>query len=331
MKPEDAMQWRHARSEVGLAEALQASMTLGVRGGTRAQWLAEALELTWSEGATAVGPPLSAPSGSHPAASTAGSASSPAAAPAREVKRLKILEPVSQEPIVFEQYFAEYAEKIREAEEIAPATLKAAQARPSYRPLFLERWFQGIFTATLSTQMASREIDFRKLERNVAHGETLAELPFKLRASLVKGVHVLLDHSETMQPFWRDETELIARLRRLLGEALVQHAWFEMDPQRAAAKRLRWRGTVPRKFHQETPVLLVTDFGVGLDAAAARFMDWESWLPIFHLAESSRSRVTALLPSAPALWPAGLNRFVAGALLWDRETSPHAAARSCRR
>ena len=124
---------------------------------------------------------------------------------------------------------------------------------------------------------------------------------------------------------------LIVRLRRLLGEALVQHSWFEMDPQQPVAKRLRWRGTAPRKFHEETPVLLVTDFGVGLDAATARFMDWEPWLPIFQAAESSCSRVVALLPSIPMLWPAGLRRFAAAAVMWDRETSPHAAARSCRR
>jgi hypothetical protein len=242
-----------------------------------------------------------------------------------------MLKPVSQEPIVFEQHFSGHADNIREAEEISPATLERAQARPFYQPLFFERWSQGIFSAVLPTLMASREIDFRRLERNVAHGETLAEIPYKLRANLVKGVHVLLDHSETMQPFWRDEMELIARLRRLLGEALVQHTWFEIDPDRPIATRLRWRSSAPRKLHEGTPLLLVTDFGVGLEVIAGRFMDWDPWRPIFQLAESSRSRVIALLPSSPALWPAGLKRFVASMLLWDRETSPHTAARSCRR
>ena len=71
MKPEEAIARRHPRSEVGLAEVLQASITLGVRGGPRAQWLAEALGLTWSEATSTAAP--AAPGGSQAATSTRGS------------------------------------------------------------------------------------------------------------------------------------------------------------------------------------------------------------------------------------------------------------------
>ncbi len=337
MKPEESMRGKHPRSEVGLVEALEASVVLGVSGEPQAQWLAEALGLSWSKVASVslqLSKPLETemPDGERPRPTKDESRDprSPGGT-LPQAKRLKLLLPASHEPVAFEQYFSEDLERIRAAEKIAPATLEAAQVRPAYQPLLVERWFQGIFTSALSTKAPSREIDFRRLERNVARGETLAELPFKSQASLARGVHVLVDRSETMQPFWRDETYLITRLRRFLGEVLVQPFWFEMDPHRPPASQLRWRGPVPRGFHQDTPVLLVTDFGTGADAATARFMDWEPWLPIFQLAEGSCSPVIALIPSTPSLWPPGLHRFVASALMWDHGTSPQTAARSCKR
>lgn len=328
MNSEIAIRSRHRRSEVGLAEALHACALLGVREGNHAQWLAECLGLAWKEAIRVTNPtgllvPASRPTASAPSAADTSAKNEP--------KRLKLLNPVGQEPIAFERLFESHSEKVRHAIELKPATFAAGEERPPFQPLLLERWFQGIFTAVLATQVPSREIDFQKLERSVTQGDGFAQLPFKAQASLVKGVHVLLDRSESMQPFWRDQTELLARLRRLLGETLVQNSWFEYDPLRPAKSRLSWHTPMPRQFREETPVLLVTDFGGGLDPLAARTMEWEPWLPILQQAESSRCRVFALLASSPTSWPTTLSRFIAAALLWDRETSPHMASRLCQR
>jgi hypothetical protein len=315
---------RHPRSEIGLAEAVQVCRTLGVRDGPRAQWLAESLGLTWQLIAR---PDQTMPV--TPRDSPVSRETTPQTAPpAMETRKLTLLNPVASEPMVFEKIFAGRTQEIRTATEIRPASLVESEQRPEFQPLFLDRWFQGIFTAVLAVRVRSQEIDFRKLERSVIQGEYFTQLPFKLRTKLVKGVHVLLDRSESMQPFWRDEAELLARLRRMLGDVLVQHSWFEFE---AATSRIIWRTPPPAQFRMETPVLIVTDFGSGSDPLSVRMMNWEPWLPVLERARSSHASIFALIPSSTGFWPAAIDRFIDCSLLWDRETSPQTAARLCRR
>ncbi|WP_395739926.1 hypothetical protein [Prosthecobacter sp.] len=331
MNPATPQHWRNTRTEVGLAEALQASAMLGVQGGVHAQWLATALGLVWQEKAAALPAPVAAPDGS-PLAGQTPAPQPPRSAPAPAAKKLKLLQPVEEKPLLFEQHFGKLKDEILAAGEIAPSTLRQALERPRHLPLLEERWFQGIFTAALATSADSREIDFRTLERHLSQDRPLETLPFKKHGTLTKGVHVLLDRSESMQPFWRDQSELVARLQRLLGVALVKEAWFEMAPFGPAASRLQWSDMEAPTFHEQMPVLLVTDFGVGQDATAASHMDWAPWQPLFQLAESSHAPITALLPSDKEhCWPAGLAARTVSALLWDRETSPRTALRSCPR
>jgi hypothetical protein len=315
---------RHPQSEIGLLEALQACAALGVRDGAHAQWLAECLGLTWTK---SIAEPELQPTSS---ASLPATAEGPLAdAPVNpEVKKLRLLDPVGQEPMAFEQVFEGQTEKIRNAVEIKPASIAESAKRPDFQPLFLDRWFQGIFSAVLGVGVPSPEIDFRKLERYVIEGEFFTQLPFKTRIKLIKGVHVLLDRSESMQPFWRDQTELISRLRGMLGAAMVWHSWFEYDPN---ASRITWHTSMPRQLRMETPLLLITDFGGGSDPIGAQTMNWEPWQPILELARCSRSRVFALIPSLPRFWPGAIGSFADCSLLWDRDTSPQTAARLCRR
>jgi hypothetical protein len=318
------MNEKHPRSEIGLTEALQICDALGVRDGVYAQWLAECLGLTWIESIAEPGQKEKETLAETPGSKESSATETP---PKTETRKLKLLDPVATEPMAFEQVFEGQAERIRNAAEIRPASFAAGTDRPDFQPLFLDRWFQGIFSAVLGVKVLSSEIDFRKLERYVIEEEFFTQLPFKTRTKLVKGVYVLLDRSESMQPFWRDQAELIERLHRMLGAALVQFSWFEYD---ANSRRIVWRK--PRQFRIETPVLLVTDFGRGKAPAGAQTMDWEPWQRlILEPAQSSRSPVFALIPAAKRFWPATVDRFIDCALLWDRETSPLMAARQCRK
>lgn len=316
---------RHVRSEIGLAEVLQACTALGLPEGEQAQWLAECLGLTWTTSSAKREQPQPATPTSQPPTAEGLANEAPLK---QDLKKLELLNPVGQEPMAFEQVFEGHTEKIRNAAEIKPASLAESQTRPDFQPLFLDRWFQGIFTSVLGVRVPTQEIDFRKLERYVIQGEFFTQLPFKARTKLVKGVHVLLDRAESMQPFWRDETELLSRLRRMLGDVLVQHSWFEFD---RSASRIDWLTPMPGQFRMETPVLIVTDFGSGAVQFVAQTMNWEPWRPILDQAFCSRSRVFALIPSLPKFWPAAIGTFTDCSLLWDRDTSPQTAARLCRR
>jgi hypothetical protein len=326
------LQLRHPHTEVGLAEVLQVCVALGVQEGHLTKWLAGSLGLFWRPTAIsgqAIHEPVKPP------------AQTPTTAPARpetpetatdfEQKKLNLLKPVSRDPSTFEMALGNELEQIKKAKEIRPAAYRAHEVRPAFQPLLLERWFQGIFTTMLATPATTPEIDFRKLEVCLIRGDAFAQLPLKTRRNLRKGVHILLDRSESMQPFWRDQAELVARLRRMLGTPLIRETSFEFDPLRPVEDRLQWCMPMPCQFPEGTPLLLVTDFGGGQNPSAARGMDWEPWQPLLELARRHRCRVFALVANTAEFFPAELNRFLDGALEWDRQTSPNIAAQKCPR
>ncbi len=316
----------HPRSEVGLAEMVQACYVLNLCEETHLQWLAQSLGLFWAKVPDREGDSTAAGAAPSPASSPP-----PATPPKPEPPRkLQLLDPVAQKPMAFDVLLAGDAERVRSAAQLRVPAAPTSRESSSHQPLFGDRWFLGIISAILATQMTSHEIDLQLLWRSIIHGEVFKKLPLRKHSSLIKGVHLLLDRSESMQPFWRDQTQLVSRLRRLLGRPKVQTTWFEFDPLRPRETRLIWPARMPNRFRETTPVLLVTDFGIGMDPLAAYYMEWEPWLPVFQLARSCRCRVLALVAAPSNLWPAGLEQFVDGAVVWDRETSPQVATRLCR-
>ena len=315
----------YLRNEVGLNEVLLACNVLGVREGRYTQWLANALGLACVD--NNVNTEEENNNQFSAQKESAGKRSS--TENNIQLKKLKLIEPIAHEPITFELVFEPYIEKIRHSSSLKPANFSDNNQQLPYQPLFQKRWVQGIFTMMLSTKIFSNEIDFRKLEQIVAKDENFTQLPFKSKASLVKGVHILLDRSESMQPFWRDQTELVVQISRLLGKELVQCFCFEYDPLSPINSRLIWTTQKPRKFREKTPILIITDFGRGLDPIGSKFLEWEPWEPIFKLAKSSGCRTFALIPALSQFWPINLNRFVDAALLWDSNTSPRDATRQC--
>ena len=88
--------------------------------------------------------------------------------------------------------------------------------RPKHLPLLREEWFPSIVKATPSCIVQSPDLDQRAIERQITRGRPIDRVPWKRKASLRRGVVVIVDRSESMQPYWRDEEELVARLRRVL-------------------------------------------------------------------------------------------------------------------
>ena len=229
-----------------------------------------------------------------------------------------ILDPIGHEKPTFE-YISD--NPILDSIEVLEQTdIKKHMKRPQYQPLIYDRWFRTLMSAMLATQRTSQEINWTVLLRDLAKGLPLERIPFQPRPTMQRGVLVFLDHSNSMQPFWRDEEELLLRLRRLLGKHRVQEWWLEVNQWSKEGPKLEPYSPLPSQLPEMTPLLLVTDFGMEGDISGSP-VNLEPWLPLLELARKKSCPVIALVPVPDSGWPEMLRQHIPYSFVWDRETS----------
>jgi hypothetical protein len=198
--------------------------------------------------------------------------------------------------------------------------------RPEYQPLLLDRWFRGLMGAMLATPKTSQEVDWTVLIRDLARGKLLDRLPFRRRPTLQRGVFLFLDHSDSMQPFWRDEKQLLLRLQHFLGKTKVRRSWVEVDIWSPKGPKLRKYSPLPNEFPEMTPLLIVSDFGIGGDLSSSQAF-LEPWLPLIDRARKNSCPIVALIPAPSFCWPKTLVQHIPNSFVWDRGTSTATARR----
>ncbi len=206
-------------------------------------------------------------------------------------------------------------------EELEPSSVALHMTSPGYQPLLKDEWFRGLMSVMLATPVASRDIDWPMLEQRLANGRLLERLPLRQRPTLKRGVQLFLDRSISMQPFWRDEIELLDRLQHLLGSRNVQVWWLEVDPWLSTEPQLNWHSPPPDQLSAKTPLLIVSDFGIGEDPLGEGMMDFGPWRTLLYQAQSSFCPVIALIPSPESIWPNKVRQLIPYAYVWDRDTS----------
>jgi hypothetical protein len=111
-----------------------------------------------------------------------------------------------------------------------PARRPAGQAAPLPLPLLSARVTPGIVATAVATDAGDGPPDVDALTERVAQRRFGEAIPRRVRASLFRGVQLLLDRSPAMAPFERDVTEL-ARLVRLVVGHDVEEVSFAGRPQ----------------------------------------------------------------------------------------------------
>lgn len=203
---------------------------------------------------------------------------------------------------------------------LEPTNIALHMVRPRYEPLLCDKWFRSLMGVMLATSRATQEIDLNVLVRELARGQLLDNLPFRRRRTMQRGVLLFLDRSESMQPFWRDEKELLKRLQRFLGKPKVQAWLLEIDRWLPEGSRLQWYSTPPNQLPEKTPLLIVSDFGMSGELAGNQ-TNLEIWLPLIDLARKNDCPIIALIPAPESHWPKILKQHITYSFVWDRNTS----------
>jgi hypothetical protein len=196
---------------------------------------------------------------------------------------------------------------------------EAAGTLPPIDPLFLPRWIRGILSAALSVPMPDGPLDVERLVEAVALGEAIGEVPRLPVPTLRLGVHLLVDRSARMTPFLKDQAWLEWAVSRVVGENGVELRRFTGTPLSVAASAIGREGQA-YPVPPGTPVLALTDLGIGRPMFDRDYNDPDDWLALAELLRHAGCPLVAFVPYPPSRWPRGLARELA-IVHWDRVTT----------
>jgi hypothetical protein len=190
-------------------------------------------------------------------------------------------------------------------------------------PLFRPQWIRAILGASLSARRPIGPPDLGRAVEKIARGEALQTLPRQPIMTLARGVQVLLDIGESMQPFAQDRVVLRRDLKRIVGDGSLDILQFAGSPRqtRRDDDSPAWQDYETRFPPQlDACVLIVSDFGIGRASGLARGASPYTWSMLAKRLARRGHRVVGFVPYPPARWPSVLGRAVA-LVQWDRATT----------
>jgi hypothetical protein len=192
-----------------------------------------------------------------------------------------------------------------------------------FRPLLRPRTAASVVAAAVRTWGPGSRIDERRAVAELARGRPIREFPHRPVLSMYRGVRVLVDLGEALEPYGRDQQYVVDLVRRVVGTETTSMGSFENCPSRGVRMRPR-RATVRGR-----PVLVLTDLGLGgppVQPARASVAEWHRYARGIARAGSA---VIALVPYPLAAARRALTGRIA-VIPWDR-ASVSAAQRARRR
>ncbi|MGH9945328.1 MAG: hypothetical protein ACRD9R_23500 [Pyrinomonadaceae bacterium] len=233
--------------------------------------------------------------------------------------------PPAPRPVSFELVTVTTDDAAEDAAEfdltIEPLPVKSERElpRPLLEPLFVPRWTRGILTAALSTADEDGPPNVEELVEALASGRPIRRLPLLKRPTMRRGVQLLIDKSPAMLPYKSDAAWLEQEIKRTVGREGVQALGFSGVPRKAGpGPRDGWQTYRPPP--PGTPVLALTDFGIGRPPFYDDLPAPDDWREFAAALRRANCPLVALVPYAPARWPRGLKRRLK-IIQWDRRTT----------
>jgi hypothetical protein len=195
-----------------------------------------------------------------------------------------------------------------------------------HQPLFPPRSTPAILQAALSRQVAEGPIDITSLVETVARCKPVSVVRRRYVPTLRYGVQVLVDLGPAMEPFRRDQEQVTRQIIATVGHEKVRVRYFAYSPLRGTGTGAGWTWRRPyRPPSRGTPILLLSDMGIGGPAGDLRASTYPEWLEFGRIAAGNESGIVAFVVYPPGRWPSWL-ASLGHPVSWDRR----ATARSTR-
>lgn len=191
---------------------------------------------------------------------------------------------------------------------------------PPLKPLFFPRWTRGILSAALATTSQIGDVDVDRVVQVLAAGKSVEKFPLVSLPTLSRGVQLLIDRSQAMEPFIKDQGRLHQQIMNVVGPDRVTTLRFVGCPTRAA-------GTGPQETWSKydapltaAPVLLLTDLGIGRPRLSDERSGVAEWLNFAELVKKAKCPLIAFVPYGESRWPTALRNHMS-IIQWDRTTT----------
>ncbi len=220
-------------------------------------------------------------------------------------------------------------DSVRQARFLAPPSELPADSFPLSEPeteiqppsLLRPQWQRGVLSTALATAEEYGPVDVARLVDVVAARRPVRMLPRQVVPTLRRGVQVALDVGRSMLPFLADESELLTELKRVVGTERLEAIRFVGTPLRQWARGEDvWADVAYPPPSAGTPVLVVSDLGIGASVARSVAVTTDDWLLFAAHLKRAGCPLIALVPYAPSRWPRALADRAA-ILHWDHRTS----------
>ncbi len=184
-------------------------------------------------------------------------------------------------------------------------------------PLFEPKWQRAIITRLASVSLPLGQLDLERVVTSIASGRPLMHVPRRQVPTTAKGLQLLLDEGESMEPFRFDLMELTRAFMRIVGSARVSIHAFRGLPDWGCYSGLDWMEYVPPT--SGVPIVVVSDLGLVPHGATAIRSSLSDWHNFFSRLKKSRTRCIAIVPRDDLNTPLNLSRQVQ-LLPWSRRT-----------
>jgi hypothetical protein len=191
---------------------------------------------------------------------------------------------------------------------------------PPHEPLFFPRWTRAILSAGLATNSEVGEIDVDRAVKILASGQPLKTLPLLSTPTLTRGVQLLVDRSDAMTPFIRDQIRLQKEILATVGNDRVVIMRFVGCPTRRAGAGAEptWSNYEPPA--SKAPVLLLSDLGIGKPSLDDERAGVSEWLTFIERVKKAKCPLLAFVPYEESRWPPTLASKMS-IIQWDRNTT----------
>jgi hypothetical protein len=175
-------------------------------------------------------------------------------------------------------------------------------------------------SGALATPALVGETDLIAVLQAICRAEAITEIPLTPVPTLVRGVQVLVDRGEGMQPFAADQSWLASRIVDVVGRDRTSVLYFEDSPSLGAGVGLPEDWPAYKPPPPGTPVLLLTDLGIGRPHGQVAVDNSEEWSSFAATLAHAGCPLVAFVPYPARRWPP-IVRHRMTIVQWDRATT----------
>jgi hypothetical protein len=210
------------------------------------------------------------------------------------------------------------SERWRAVDALPPPPEASRTPRLRLQPLFQPRWRRELLVAVAAQQLPYGLVDADRAVQRAARAQPLFHIPRLPRWSVSRGLQVLVDLGPGTEPFRRDQQELVAALKTILGSGVsVLFLWG--SPARRVSSEERG-DLVYRRPAPGAPVLLLGDLGFAHGETSGSAAPEREWVAFADSLRRQGSRLAALVTRNPKHFPRAVARAVA-LVPWRIETT----------